>query len=894
MEFLATASTFATLTGFAMQLYSNCKWYIGVAKDDCPNDLKLIMVEAASLEATLRTVKDILDLSDKATNERLLRQVGGPAHEVDGCLKRLLALVPTPMKDAADGDSRKRAKDRAKLIFNAVTWAASGKKGQCDFLLKALREQKATLSLGLTTELSRDVRQMADDIRDVKKHLSHVEEAELYKWLEKINPSVNHNHAGLLYESETCQWLTKSAKWRDWLLGQAQSRILWVHGIPGAGKTVLSYYMVEELRRRARHEKTQHGKKQGVAYYYCYHQRNTDETVPFLTWVLSQLCRASNYIPETLKEIHDSGCEPTWRELLDCLAAVLTKFDDAYIVVDAVDETSERANLLRVLAELGKRFHNLHLAVTSREESDIVEAFHKRSVGVSMSNEGVSEDIRAYVASALQQDTRYRHWPAALRDSVAGKLPVKARGMFRYAACHLEILGDCTSTDDVSRELSRLPESLDETYERILLKIKAPHRANAALALAFIMGSHDHTGPVRGQTLVDAVASWQNNKSTTSSSRSQSQSLLTIEMLRRFCSCLIKVQPGESKGESYVDLAHYTVREFLQSDRVANSKDLAVFALKEEKVDEIYCSTVLSAAAAYKGTPPDVRNIREDVNGDPVDWPLYALRRTRVAMFWSRHTLVREPSIKSTLLALLDPYNKPFRGLQLLGSDGPHDMSHEIMFEWLAQFNPRPDERERLAAHLTMIVGFEDANLVKEFLEQYRRHNKSDPGALFRTPMTVVFPVQFDVYRKTGKYEKTATQVTVLDFYNKGKELGYDTKGERDMLRTVFGAYLSSFSSSSSSSSGGHQQPRSPAHAPPKVSGSGGGGGGHHRSTTPTPRTPQLALGHDQETSHHRIIVFRSSTFFFFGGEQETRRHKHRVRGWRTGTTYTKHGFLHR
>jgi hypothetical protein len=814
MEVLATASTFATLTGFAMQLYGNCKWYIGVVKDECPNDLKLIMVEAASLEATLRTVEDILKLSDKDANERLLKQIGAPARECETCLKGLLQLVPKPIKDAAGGEKHMHAKDRAKLVINAVTWAASGKKGQCDTLLKALRAQKSTLNLGLTTELSRDVRQMADDIRDVKRYLSHVEEVELHKWLEKINPSTNHNHAGLLFERETGQWLTRSAEWNGWRTGEAKSRILWVHGVPGAGKTVLSYYMVEQLRALTRRDKNQ-----GVAYYYCYHQRNTDETVPFLTWILSQLCRASDYIPETLKEIHDSGCEPTWRELLDCLEAVLTRFTIAYVVLDAVDETSERRNLLKVLTELGshKRFHKLHLAVTSREYADIVQEFRGRSVPVDMSNEGVMKDIRKYVSLALQE-SRYSDWPRDLRENVAGVLPVKAGGMFRYAACQLDILADCTNVSEVRNELSHLPATLDETYERILLKIDRPHRSIAALALAFIMGSHDHTGPVRDKTLVHAVASGQRHAT--------SESLLTISKLKRFCSCLIKVQPDKATGSDYVDLAHYTVREFLQSGRVARNKDLAVFALDEKKVDEIYCSTVLSTAATFSGQP-DIKHLREDANGDPIDWALYCLRRTRIAMFWSRHTLVREKGIKDTLLYLLNPYNPPFRGLELLGSDGPHDMSHEIMFEWLAKFNPRADAQERLAAHLTMIVGFEDARLVQEFLQAHAGP-KSDPGVLFRTPMTVVFPAHFDVYRKTGEYEKAPTKVTVYEFYNKGKELGYNTKGERDMLRSMFGTYLSSSSSSSSSSSG---QPRSNTPVPASKSGSGGG---HHRSGTPT------------------------------------------------------------
>ncbi|KAK4234532.1 hypothetical protein C8A03DRAFT_18586 [Achaetomium macrosporum] len=798
MEVLATASTFATLTGFAMQLYGNCKYYIEAAKDDCPNDLKLIMIEAASLKATLETVQYILEVTpDKGAKERLLKQIGSPANECKNCLEGLMKLVPSPMQKGSDGKMSTR--DKAKLIINAVGWAASGKKGQCDALLKALRAQKATLNLGLTTELSRDARQMAADIQDVKAQLNQAQQAELYRWLQKINPSTNHNMAGLLFEQETGQWLTRSPDWKSWLAGGGRSRILWVHGIPGAGKTVLTYHMVEQIRARTRGDKSQ-----GLAYYYCYHQRNTDETVPFLTWILSQLCRACNYIPATLNDIYDSGCEPTWRELLDCLQAVLARFSTVYVVVDAIDETSERGNLVKVLTELGSndRFAKLQLAVTSREYQDIESAFKGRSASVSMSNEGVMEDIRRYVALALQS-SKYHSWPQDLKKNVAAVLPMKARGMFRYAACQLEILGDCTSVAEVTKELNNLPASLDETYERILLKIDARHRSDAVRALAIIMGSHDHTGPILDRTLVSAVASWKSSLG--------GGSLLTIDMLKRFCICLVKVRPDKT-----VDLAHYTVREFLQSGRVTKNKALSDFALNEKKVDEIYCTTVLGTAASFSGTP-NVQKMAEDANGDPVDFSLYALRRTRSAMFWSRDTLVSNREIKKTLLFLLNPYNPPFRGLQVLGSDGHFDMSHEIMFEWLAQFNPRADTQEKLAAHLTMIVGFEDANLVKEFLQS---HCKSDreKAALFGTPMQVVFPVDFEKYRKTGAYDKGTSKVTVLDFYNKGRELGYDTTGELKMLKSAFAPYLSS------------SAPAPAAATPSKSSNSS-----HHHSSAPTP-----------------------------------------------------------
>jgi hypothetical protein len=168
METLALASTFATLLGFSLQLYSNCKYYVDATRGDCPNDLKLILIETSSLEATVKSVELILSFSDSRADdeERLKRQIGKPLKDCQDCVEQLLKLVPKPM--LKEGDAKLSKRDKAKIILNALAWGTSGKKGLCDIQLKHLRAHKATLSLGLTSELSHDVKKIGKDVSEVK------------------------------------------------------------------------------------------------------------------------------------------------------------------------------------------------------------------------------------------------------------------------------------------------------------------------------------------------------------------------------------------------------------------------------------------------------------------------------------------------------------------------------------------------------------------------------------------------------------------------------------------------------------------------------------------------------------------------------------------------------
>ena len=307
-------------------------------------------------------------------------------------------------------------------------------------------------------------------------------------------------------------------------------------------------------------------------------------------------------------------------------------------------------------------------------------------------------------------------------------------------------------------------------YERILRKIDSKNRGYAIRAMAIIMASQEQIGPIYAPTLVTAVVGGPSVNS-----------FYNMDMLRRHCICLVRVHPDKT-----VNLAHYTVREFLQSNTVAKSQTLREFSLPERKVNQIYFNTVMSVAAEFSG-PPNIHNMHEDPNGDPTDFRLYSLRRVRMGMFWNRGELASPPENKKLLMKLLDPYQPCYNGLQLLGSDGHSDGSNPAMFEWLPKFNPKADAVEKDAAYLTMLVGFNQPDLVKEFL---RGKSEREQTALFSTKMNVVFPVEWESFRKSGAYERKAKPVTVMEFYNEGHDRGFETDDEMNILRGALGMYL--------------------------------------------------------------------------------------------------------
>lgn len=131
-----------------------------------------------------------------------------------------------------------------------------------------------------------------------------------------------------------------------------------------------------------------------------------------------------------LKKIHDHGYEPNIAELQSALEAVLERFEMTYVVIDAVDESTPRDDLLSVIETIviEKRFRNLKVLATSREYFDIEKVFVGISESIPMSNPLVEKDIRLFVHSRLLSSSlvrRFKHLLAHIEDL----LVTKSQGM---------------------------------------------------------------------------------------------------------------------------------------------------------------------------------------------------------------------------------------------------------------------------------------------------------------------------------------------------------------------------------------------------------------------------------------------------------------------------------
>ncbi|KAL7931996.1 ankyrin repeat-containing domain protein [Trichoderma chlorosporum] len=414
----------------------------------------------------------------------------------------------------------------------------------------------------------------------------------LLDWLCSVDPSEMYNAARDKHKAGTGDWLVKESrqfgKWET-----SPSSLLWLHGNAGSGKSILSSVVIKHL-----HDQHTSDPLTALAYFYfSFSDIEKQKVASMLTSLIKQLCSQRPDTPQLLRNLHEfknKGQRPDIQTLETILIAVAKGFTAVYIVIDALDECptlqGERRKLLNSLRNIITNAPaNLHVLCTSRKEADIdaamslllvrsgnaaatkSEAETGASIDLSAHRDKVDRDIGLYIDLTLASE-EYNSWPKDIKGEAKRALIEKGDGIklrFQYVFSQFETLQHLSSVSLIRKALQDLPTGLDATYDRLLLRLNPAFQDQIINCLKWLAFSNE-------MLTVDQLAQVFILFPKRAIPFDETEKLFCSEDVLKYLPGLFVVEhvtkyisPSfDSCTFPYIRLAHFSVKEYLVSNRI--------------------------------------------------------------------------------------------------------------------------------------------------------------------------------------------------------------------------------------------------------------------------------------------------------------------------------------
>ncbi|KAF2802118.1 uncharacterized protein BDZ99DRAFT_402102, partial [Mytilinidion resinicola] len=330
----------------------------------------------------------------------------------------------------------------------------------------------------LFDELRRPIIRIDDQLSKAQDDLERQKRVSIIKSVSTINFVTQHKVANASLLPDSGSWFLNKPQFQEWR-DESCSSVLWLHGIPGSGKTKLTSMVVSELKS------TSH-----IAYFYCVRNLAEPERAEcdsiLLSLVRQLACPApsgpilapviSRYEDALDEMVEFSDVTWTREETIQVLVELCDLYPAVTFVIDALDEVNpmNRLELLDGLLKIMDESQALvKVFISSRENMDIV-ARLENTPNLRIGAKENTEDIAKFVHQQLKVANLLNgRLPPSLKEKIPETLIEGAQGMFRWVDLQIQSLRPLKVAADIEARLGRLPRSLEESYSEILEQIEA-------------------------------------------------------------------------------------------------------------------------------------------------------------------------------------------------------------------------------------------------------------------------------------------------------------------------------------------------------------------------------------------------------------------------------------
>ncbi|EMD64525.1 hypothetical protein GGP41_006925 [Bipolaris sorokiniana] len=363
----------------------------------------------------------------------------------------------------------------------------------------------------------------------------------------------------------TCEWITQNETYRAWLKSDSgrdndgddngDTRLLWISGGPGKGKTMISVFLTEQLK-----EHTARMDNADLVFFFCSAEdkrRNTAIAVlrglvhqiiikrPLLVKYALPYFKPPERIQQTL-----SSLETLWIIFSNIITDV--ELGTVFCVLDGLDECEDSTlrgllpRLVGLLANPTPSSTNsaFKLVILSRDLPGLRGCTTRVRIDPD-NNKRVVSDIELFVSARVEELSSIEGFEDNFRKSVHDALLQRTEGTFLWVGFAMYELSQKQTCIEIWETLEDLPSGLPAIYSRMLLRIPAKQRTLSRAILQWVTVA---ARPLRLDELAAAVGI-------------QATPQMTVEQVARdavaLCGPLLRTW-----GQT-ISLVHQSARDYL-------------------------------------------------------------------------------------------------------------------------------------------------------------------------------------------------------------------------------------------------------------------------------------------------------------------------------------------
>jgi hypothetical protein len=285
---------------------------------------------------------------------------------------------------------------------------------------------------------------------------------------------------GLLKDSY--HWVLDNLDFQKWR-GDQQSRLLWVKGDPGKGKTMLLCGIINELNKSIAQTAL-------LAYFFC---QATDLRINSATAVLRGLTymlinQQPSLVSHIQKKYNRKGKTVfedanAWVALSEIFTNIIQDptLSITYLLIDALDECLvDLPKLLRFISQQSTASPRVKWIISSRNWPDIEDqlerAGHKIKLSLELNAESISTAVNTYIQHKVLELAQMKGYNDTTRDMVLEYLSRNSDNTFLWVALVCQNLEQIHPLDTLER-LDEFPPGLNSLYDRMLQQLSCSYRA---------------------------------------------------------------------------------------------------------------------------------------------------------------------------------------------------------------------------------------------------------------------------------------------------------------------------------------------------------------------------------------------------------------------------------